>query len=305
MDVLKKLQNTTLSNFEKKIDIVYTLQFYKNITSLVDQLLNIYNTNKHYNFRVVIIINKNCKNPVSKKQLEDLKLPNYVIIGRRTFIHGWGSDLLCTSFSKNYYQYVQKLDFKYIIPLAQGTYFVKKMDLSVVKEVDKDSFKLYKYETSYHNKFLSKSSNLKKFCEKNNFKIIYRPFWGSVYTKDNIEKILNFLNNSEITNNLKIKNELNKICVWPQYLLKSIENYCCEKTININITKKYFNYKIGVGTYPSLNECKKDLKTDYEEETIYKGKVIAVRSYIFSIHRIKMSINDPVKKYIRDNLNKD
>ena len=99
---LENLQNTSLEKFDNKIDIVYVLFFYKNIECLVDQLLNIYFTNNHYNFRIYIIINRNSPQPVSLEELEKLELPKYIILGKRSFIFTWGSDFWDVFIIKNY-----------------------------------------------------------------------------------------------------------------------------------------------------------------------------------------------------------
>ena len=84
---LNKLKNYFIKNQKDEIDIIYYLQIFVNLESVIDQLINIYYFNSHLNFRVVIWINKINDNYTNESgeliKIEDLKnlnLPSWIIV---------------------------------------------------------------------------------------------------------------------------------------------------------------------------------------------------------------------------------
>lgn len=337
-EILEKLRNCHIKNNKDEIDIIYYLQIYVNIECVIDQLLNIYYYNKHLNFRVVIWINKNdCSltgdtgKTFSKECLEKLNLPDWVVIYKMGYLVRLGVDFIRSGFMRTYKEYIKNLNFKYISRINQNLLFINKVELSLIKEVNKNDIKF----GSFHNKknlhWVGNNSSpiMVNFFNKNKIKIINTSSCGNVFTKKNIDKIIDYIDNNIFNNNIILKEFITKSIALETFLLKTIEYHICNTYVTTNITKRYLPHTIF--TYPIIDDLKKDIEKKYEEEaTLYfdnldkRGENPSIKAFKdvkrknltekdinkicggetlnFSFTRVRLNLNDKVRKFIRNNI---
>ena len=187
-EILDKLRSCHIKNNKDEIDIVYYLQVYINLECVIEQLLNIYYYNRHLNFRVIIWINKNKSDysgdsgkGLTKEDLENLNLPEWIVVYKRGFLHKIGVDFIRSGFIRTYNEYIKNLNFKYITTISQNVLFIREVDLSLILERNKKDVEFNNFQNNQ--KFNYNFPNTKKYLADNNIRIVSTISWGDLFTK--------------------------------------------------------------------------------------------------------------------------
>lgn len=334
-EILDKLRSCHIKNNKDEIDIVYYLQVYINLECVIEQLLNIYYYNRHLNFRVIIWINKNKSDysgdsgkGLTKEDLENLNLPEWIVVYKRGFLHKIGVDFIRSGFIRTYNEYIKNLNFRYITNISQNVLFIREVDLSLIKELKKQDVEFNSFQNNQ--KFNYNFPNTKKYLADNNIRIVSTISWGDLFTKKNMDKIVNFFNKSPFNKGKVLDECISLARPYENFLLKTLEYHVCDTYITTNILKKYLSN--SVFAYPLKEDIEKDIIEDvyikypklYFDNMDIRGKnesmnpkynikyknitkkdydeVCGGETLVFSVMRIRIKLHDKVRTFIRDRM---
>jgi hypothetical protein len=226
MSIIDKINNYKNINLDitKKIDIIYSILVHENIECIFDMIYNICYFNKNNNF--MIIIHSNVK---IFKQLNLIKLPNYIIINDKPYDKNKYTYSILKGHIDNFI-IIKNLciNFNLFYLLASNCMIVKQININYLQNNVSEITQFYsqKYEENNINDNrieFTKNLELVELFKKYNISIKKEFHEGSYFSKNVFDAIIKFIHDNEIESKIKFE------FVAEEILLASIENYLTNK----------------------------------------------------------------------------